>query len=766
MLSPSFLTLEKHASSPNKFITVFLFLCYSKFLLPGGFLPGTLVRTFEGRCVPINKLNIKDSQHIRVLSANLKTQNASELFCWQSVNSINRYDVITHYELTVNSEVFRVAEDQVFFSLDKGTWAPIQSLRYGEKLLSFYGAATVEKITINHQRPTGSPNAHYREVAFDLSVGRTHTFFVGIQSLLVHNYTSILTNIVEQSYVFFQSTLMANPAPVAMATNTLGPVVGPAVLPPAAIPIVVGACLIAGAIYYYYTFEEPTHLAQKLKSNPSGLYNSEFAPSVDRPSTVFPNNDPYWRNFYDRTYGVLRMPNHKPLGKIIEKCHQQHVSEGYWTHQRDACGNVWEYRNDNSFVVQDKNGHYLLDTMSTVEHNSNIVHFSRSKTNAYHIAVQPDFTRSDFALPFKCEQSTSPSQYNYMESTTGSSRAGCYNDLLYSIFMNNCQVPTIPKATLAAATAAQQCKTDTSAQQALAPTLHYENITGIYWEEGVSSCGKTKMRISIDTQDGKTIYSDWNVVDEDGKLLGQEDAHGAMIHSKNEKDNSADYEKNNDPDSGGDKPPENENPDTNKLSAAFIAFKKKADQYITKLNELSEKGIDHYGDAKTKGEGMLSKKKLDFLKNEWAVLALTATYLYLTCNKLAEWTGIKQPVVSLSTQVKQLQTHLDTVHTHLEAVQTHLEIIQAQRLEEKETARAHLEIVQAQRLEEREMAQAHLEIVQAQRLEEKEMARAHLETVQTHLDIVQAQRLEEREMLLQTQNQLAEVMREFMSRKP
>jgi hypothetical protein len=115
---PPFLTLEKLASSPNKLITVFLLLCYESFLLPGGFFPGTLIRTYDGRCVPIEKLDLTNRCHQQVLSANLTTKSVQHFFCCKNITKIRNHSVQEHIELVIEGEKLNVATDQKFFSMD------------------------------------------------------------------------------------------------------------------------------------------------------------------------------------------------------------------------------------------------------------------------------------------------------------------------------------------------------------------------------------------------------------------------------------------------------------------------------------------------------------------------------------------------------------------------------------------------------------------------------------------------------------------------
>ena len=115
MLFPSRLTLEKLASSSHILVIVFLFLCCNNVVYSGGFLPGTLIRTFEGRYVPIQKLDLKNSHHNLVLSANFETKVLKSFFCYSKVKKIGKHAITEHVEITVNREILRVDKKQQFF---------------------------------------------------------------------------------------------------------------------------------------------------------------------------------------------------------------------------------------------------------------------------------------------------------------------------------------------------------------------------------------------------------------------------------------------------------------------------------------------------------------------------------------------------------------------------------------------------------------------------------------------------------------------------
>ncbi len=139
----------------------------------GGFLPGTMVHTFNGPTI-IQSIRVND----RLLSFSQKTGKIVHGI----VTKVHRFRADETAKLVIAGEVFYLNPDHRFYT-PSGAWIAARDLAVGAVLLNKQG----EHLKLESKKLTWG-----REWLYDLTVEETENYFVGKNEILVHNFAFVI----------------------------------------------------------------------------------------------------------------------------------------------------------------------------------------------------------------------------------------------------------------------------------------------------------------------------------------------------------------------------------------------------------------------------------------------------------------------------------------------------------------------------------------------------------------------------------------------
>jgi len=151
-------------------LLLFSLLFENILLLPEGFAPGTLIKTAESY-VPIEYI---------VPGIHIISHNKTALPVTYTKKSI-----VSHYKkITYNNQTLCLSARQRLFCVNRHVWISAHNIKPLDQLLCLNGKiVTVEEIATIHD----TQNLHALSVATD------HTFCIGPDSIIVHNFEPIIT---------------------------------------------------------------------------------------------------------------------------------------------------------------------------------------------------------------------------------------------------------------------------------------------------------------------------------------------------------------------------------------------------------------------------------------------------------------------------------------------------------------------------------------------------------------------------------------------
>ena len=155
-----------------------LFLC-STAIIPEGFVAETLVHIPNGYAC-IEDLNTGDE----VFAHKLLTQkNNCGHVTSASIAAIGCHEVDTIIQLTIDDEIIELAEDQLLFVPLQRQWLPASQIREGMYLLG---------VPLHALRVKSVTRIEQRTYTHALSLQKYHTYAVGHQGIVVHNFGELV----------------------------------------------------------------------------------------------------------------------------------------------------------------------------------------------------------------------------------------------------------------------------------------------------------------------------------------------------------------------------------------------------------------------------------------------------------------------------------------------------------------------------------------------------------------------------------------------